>query len=288
MRKVHFDQGSDQWLEWRKNRLTATDAAMLLGCNQYVTPYKGWQRKIGQIEEQAVTPPMLRGQKEEPIARRMFIEESKINMIPCCIESEEYPFLGASLDGISDCGRYLLEIKSQPIDRIKKFGIPEYHMCQMQHQLLCTDGMAGLCFYVSIWDGEIYMQEVYQDFKWMSEYIPKAKEFWKKVIFFEAPPLTKGDYKNMENDIKWYTYSKEYKKVVEQIKLLELLKEECKKELISVCQENACGNGIKVLKKISKGRVDYPGLVESLNIEEELVEKFRGPASESWTIMLDK
>lgn len=55
MKIVNFEQGSEEWLTWRKGRLTATDAAALLGKSRYVTPYKAWQRKIGQAPEQIVT-----------------------------------------------------------------------------------------------------------------------------------------------------------------------------------------------------------------------------------------
>lgn len=289
MRKVDYPQGSPEWLDWRKNRITATDAATLLGVNPYCTPYKLWQRKTGQAEEQAVNSAMLRGQRDEPIARDLFIKESKINMTPCCIESEYNPFLGASLDGISDCGRYLLEIKSQPIDRVKKEGIPEYHMCQMQHQLLCTEPMAKICFYVSIWDGEIHVQEVYPDTKWMKEYIPKANEFWKKIVFFEAPPLSKGDYRDMSDDNLWYNLASQYRTLNDRIKSMEAAKEDIKNRLVSMCQnENGAGSGIKVIKKQSKGRIDYPTLIESLDINEAILEQYRGKSTESWTVMLDK
>ncbi len=289
MRKIEHNQGSSEWLNWRKERLTATDAASLLGCNPWVTPYKCWQRKTGQAPEQAVTPAMLRGQTDEPRARKMFIEESNINMTPCCIESEIHPHLGASLDGISDCGSYLLEIKSQPIDRIKKEGIPAYHMCQMQHQMLCTDGKAESCFYVSIWDDKIHIDHVYRNANWADDYIPQAKEFWKKCVFLEAPDLSKGDYKDMNDDGLWYELAKQYKKLCEQMKSAESAKESIKNSLVAICSnENGVGAGIKVLKKQSKGRVDYPSLIESLNINDAILEQYRGKSTESWAIMIEK
>ncbi len=289
MRKIEHDQGSEQWLNWRKERLTATDAASLLGCNPWVTPYKCWQRKTGQAPEQAVTPAMLRGQTDEPRARKMFIEESNINMTPCCIESEIHPHLGASLDGISDCGRYLLEIKSQCIDRVKVEGIPAYHMCQMQHQMLCTDEGAGMCFYVSIMGDEIHIIEVYQDFNWMNDYIPQAKEFWKKCVFLEAPALSKGDYRDMSDNLMWYELAGQYNILNERIKAMEASKEDIKKGLISICDnENSMGSGIKIVKKQSKGRVDYNALTDAMSIPDAVLEMYRGKSTESWAIMIEK
>lgn len=285
MREVEFEQGSDEWLKWRKERLTATDAAMLLGASPYVTPYKGWQRKVGQSEEQVVTPAMKRGTNDEPIARKIFIEEYGIDMKPCCIESEIHPFIGASLDGFSECGEFILEIKSQR----PPSTIPEFHMMQMQHQLLATDNCAMKCFYVSHWEGKNITKEVYPDPAWMEEYIPKAKEFWKRVLFFDPPPLICKDYQDMGDAPLWKSYAQEYRNICNQMKVLEEMKESYKKELIKLCSnQSSRGEGIKVLKKTVKGRIDYEEAFQVLNIREETLEDFRKPSTESWMITLDK
>lgn len=286
MRKVQLEQGSPEWLEWRKGRLTATDAAMLLGASPYVTPYQGWQRKLGLVPEQATNSAMLRGRRDEPIARAMFIEEYGINMIPCCIESDQHNFLGASLDGISDCGRYLLEVKSQDIDRIKSLGIPDFHMAQMQHALLCTDQSAEKCFYSTIWNSSIYTLEVNPDLDWMKNYLEKAHEFWKAVIFRESPPLTNKDYKKMNATDVWQGYAEEYKKVCEQIKTLEELKDSYRQQIISMCgDENCMGGGIKVMKKTTRGRVDYEAIPELSTVN---LDMYRKEPTCSWVITVDK
>lgn len=282
MRKINFEQGSEEWLNWRRSLLTATDAAILLGKSPYVTPYQGWQRKLGLIPEQKSTPAMERGHRDEPVARELFIKEYGINMIPCCVESETHPFIGASLDGISSCGEYILEVKSQrPVDKI-----PEMHMLQIQHQLLNTDGIAKKAFYVSHWDGINKTFEVYPDSEWQKEYLPKAKEFWKRVILFDAPPLSNKDYKDMNQVSSWYHFANEYKKISTQIKQLEELKEGYKKELIALCGDDSClGAGIKALKKLVKGRVDYDSIPELSHVN---LEKYRKKSNISWVIMVDQ
>ena len=98
MRRVEFDQGSSEWLQWRKGLLTATDAPMLMRASPYATPYQGWQRKTGHAQEQQENEAMRRGKRDEPIAREWFIKEYGIHMESCCIESYTYNFIGASLD----------------------------------------------------------------------------------------------------------------------------------------------------------------------------------------------
>ncbi len=288
MRKVDLEQGSTEWLTWRKGLLTATDAPMLMGASPYVTPYKGWQRKVGQIPEQQETEPMRRGKRDEPIARDMFIKEYGIDMEPCCVESETYNFIGSSLDGLSKCGRFLLEIKSNgdQYHYCLNNGIPEFHMMQMQHQFLSTDNSVEKGFYVSYNNGNIIVKEVHPDANFISEYLPKALDFWKKIVFFEPPAMSNKDYKDMKENINWNSYASEYIKISDQIKALEEIKERHKKEIIKICDENSCfGSGIKVMKKAIKGRIDYEIIEELKNTD---LEKYRKPSSFSWTIMLDQ
>lgn len=282
MRKVNFDQGSKEWLEWRKSLLTATDAAMLLGKSPYVTPYQGWQRKKGLIPEQVSNPAMERGQRDEPIARDLFIKEYGINMTPCCIESEEYNFIGASLDGLSECGEYILEVKSQkPVEKI-----PEMHMMQMQHQMISTDKKVKKAFYVSHWNGENTTFEVYPDLDWQKEYLPKAKEFWESIVFCEPPKMTDKDYKNMNDNPMFVGCKNEYRQVCETIDELEKKKSLLKDEMILICgEQSSFAEGIKLIKKITRGRIEYDKVEELKSIN---LEKYRRGPTTSWCVLIDQ
>lgn len=289
MRKIEFSegQGSDSWLEWRRSLLTATDAPMLLGASPYVTPYKGWQRKLGLIPEQQETEPMRRGKRDEPIARDWFIKEYGIHMEPCCVQSDEFNFIGASLDGISPCGKYILEIKSngdQYHFNLDK-GIPNFHYDQIQHQLIACDQVPEMCFYLSWNKSGPIVKEIKCDRFWVDDYLPKAKEYWNKVIFFEAPEMTNRDYRDMTLSASWNASALGYKTTCEEIKRLEEIKENYRKELINLCgDESGFGNGIKVMKKNVKGRVNYEAISELKNID---LEKYRKNPSSVWTILLD-
>lgn len=288
MRKIDFDQGSDAWLAWRRGLLTATDAPMLMGASPYVTPYKGWQRKVGQIPEQQETEPMRRGKRDEPIAREWFNKEYGLEMEPCCVESDIYNYIGASLDGLSKCGRYLLEIKSNG-DQYHfglNHGLPDFHNMQMQHQFLASDLTPEMGFYLSWNKSGPIVKEVKIDHEWLKNYTIQAKEFWRRIVFFDPPSMTNKDYKDMTTNGAWYSYANEYRKACEQIKTLEELKESYKNEIVKLCGEDSCfGSGIKVMKKITKGRIDYDSIPELSIID---IEKYRKPMSSSWTIMLDK
>lgn len=287
MRKSDLHQGTEAWLAWRKNIITATDAAVILGKSPYCTEFELHQRKLGLIPEQKINVAMLRGQADEPIARAMFIEQFGIEVEPACIESEIHPYLGASLDGISKCGKYIVEIKSNSKARhenVRLDIIPEDHIIQMQHQMLCGDGEIEKGFYVSYNDGEILVRQVLPDLAWQQMYIPKAQAFFENLLFHEKPKLSNKDYVTLENlsplddDL-----IKQYETYDNQIKQLTKLKQECKDKIIHFANGNSFETqNLKVLKKIIPGRIDYEAIPEIKHIN---LDEYRKPSTESWMIM---
>jgi len=286
MKQIQLEQGTKEWLSWRKTVITATDASIIMGNNPWTTPYKCWQNKLGLVEEQKTNDAMERGKKLEPEARAQFIQRYDLIMEPMVVESTEYEFLGASLDGICLSGRFILEIKcggAKLHDLAARGEIPAYYLDQMQHQLLVT--RAEKCFYYSYDGKEGICIEVLPDPEFIIRFMPKAREFWRNVAFSEPPAMTNKDYKDMTGRLSWDSFALEYRKTCEQIKNLEDLKESYRKELIKLCGEDSCcGSGIKVLKRIVKGKIDY----DSIQVLKEIdLEKHRKPSSSSWMIMLE-
>jgi putative phage-type endonuclease len=284
MRKLILDQGGDKWLEWRRSLLTATDAAQLLGKSKYSTAYQCYQRKLGLIPELEETEPMRRGKREEPIARARFNELYDFDMQPCCIESEKYPFLGASLDGLSNSGEYILEIKSQRFVE----EIPEMHWIQMQHQMMCSDGVVKKGYYMSWWGDSEQIYEVKPDYVWMEMYEKAAKEFWEKILFKEPPALTDRDYQDRD-DLEWEEAANACVFADEKIKFYESMKEDNKQKLIKMSGgKSSKGAGIKLNRKIIKGRVKYKELLDSLHIDQAIIDPYKGKDSESWCVLIDR
>lgn len=287
MKRIEIDQGSDAWKLWRRTVLTATDASVILGVNPWVTPFKLWQRKLGLSDEQISSAAMERGSKLEPIARKKFIEGTGIYVEPAVVVSEEHTFLGASLDGISNCGKYLLEVKCNGAKNhsLACMGeIPDYYIAQIKHQLLVTG--SEICYYYSF-DGENGVCiEVRSDNTFAEDYLPKAKAFWQSIVFFEAPPLVKGDYKDMASIPEWGQYAGRYYALDAEIKAKEKEKDLLRQQLISLCEDQACcGSGIKIQPMIIKGKISYDEIPEIKNID---LEKYRKESSSSWRITMDK
>ncbi len=286
MKTINLEQGTQEWLSWRKTVITATEASIIMGNNPWVTPYQCWQRKLGLSEEQKTNDAMERGKRLEPQARAQFIERYGIHMEPVVVESTEFDFLGASLDGISACNK-ILEIKcgGSNLHKMASHGvIPDYYLDQMQHQLLVT--RAEKCFYYSYDGKDGICIEVYPDPEFINRFMPKAREFWKCVAYNDPPILRDEDYKDMSNDPAWKMMAKEYKKINEEIKKLEEIKESYRKGLLNLCEDQNClGDGLKVIKTIIKGRVDYDEIPEIKNID---LDKYRKKSTTAWKILVDK
>lgn len=285
MKIIDLEQGSQEWLTWRKTVITATDASIIMGNNPWCTPYKCWQRKLGLIEEQPSNEAMERGKRLEPEARALFEEGFGQKMEPMVVESSDYKFLGASLDGISECKKFIVEIKcggAKLNDMAYRGVIPEYYQDQMQHQLLvtgaekafyyCYDGKAAICI------------EVYPDPDFAKIFLPKAREFFRCIAFAESPPLSEKDYFNKSGDEFWISFAEEYREICEKIKKLEEMKEICRNQLIRLCGDQNCiGDGVRVMKTTMRGRVAYDDIPEIKGVD---LDKYRKESTTSWKIMM--
>lgn len=285
MKIIDLEQGSDAWLSWRKTVITATDCPIIMGSSPWSSPYRCWQRKLGLVEELKPNDAMERGKRLEPQARAHFIEQHGVNMTPVVVESTEFDILGASLDGLSDCHRYILEIKCGGSTLHKQASegyIPAYYEHQIQHQLLVT--RAEKAFYYSYDGTDGICIEVLPDPDFVSKFMPKAREFWKCVAFSEPPTLQDSDYKDMSHEPTWKAFATEYRKINEQIKNLEDIKENYRKELLKLCGDQNClGEGIKVMKTIMRGRVAYDEIPEIKGID---LDKYRKNSTTTWKILV--
>ena len=287
MKIIELEQGSEAWLSWRKTVITATDCAAIRGSSPWSTAYKRWQKKIDLGEEQKSNDAMERGKRLEPIIRERFIKKFGMNMTPVVVESSEYEFLGASMDGLSDCGKYILEVKTGGNSlhvKAKDGIIPVYYMDQIQQQLLVTG--AEKCFYQV--GGEDPKKdiiiEVFPDPDFVKDYIPVARAFWKCVAFNEPPALQDSDYKDMSDDGIWKAFAVEYRKINEQIKNLEEIKASYRSELLKLCGDQNClGEGVRVMKTTMHGRIDYEAIPEIKGVD---LNRYRKNPTTTWKILV--
>ena len=157
MKQVHLEQRSEAWLDWRREGVTASDAAVLLGQSPYKSRWQLWAEKSGVLETQDVSsnPHVQRGIEQEDDARNLMEQAlGDAPLLPVCGEWEQNPRLRASFDGVTKdgipvelkapCQKVYLEVKNLK-DQAAAYQLA---FVQVQFQIMVADAQKGwLCFY---------------------------------------------------------------------------------------------------------------------------------------------
>ena len=199
MKIITYDQGSDQWLQWRRSKITATDAGIILGLNNWKDAHQLWQEKMGFIEPEPMNEAMKRGQLLEPIARGLLCEQLGVNFEPMVIESDQFYWMGASLDGISQDYTSICEIKCMKISKhlqVSEHTIDPCHYAQMQHQLACSN--ASVTYYASYHPDAtdlLNIVKIFPDEEYIKNMIEKEKEFFFETMCCMEPTRDSWTFK---------------------------------------------------------------------------------------------
>lgn len=278
------EQGTNEWLAWRNNGLGASDAPIIMNASSYCTPYQLWQRKLGLIPAQEMNFAMQRGHDLEPIARKKFIDATGIYVHPDLRVHPEIGWLRCSLDGISDDGETILEIKCVNRQRheIASYGkIPEEYYPQLQHQMAVCQ--LDKCFYLSYNNDECIILECQADTQYITRMLKEEKKFWDCLQNLEPPELTEKDYVE-RNDFEWNHTATQWKQTNQQIKDLEKKLNLYRETLIKLAgQSNSKGCGINLSRIIRKGIIDYSSLLKDHGILD--THKYRKEPTETYRIL---
>jgi putative phage-type endonuclease len=190
MRLVNLTPGTQEWKNWRRTKITASDAPSILGASPWKSISDLYIEKLFKIEKED-NPYMARGRYLEPIALEAFEEETGLVMFPAVVESDSIDWMGASLDGLSIDQKAFVEIKcSGKLDHafvVEKRQPPNKYIAQIQHQIFCT----GLEFaYYFSFDGDKGITiEVPRDQEFIEKMIAKEFEFWNCLRNFTPPEI---------------------------------------------------------------------------------------------------
>ncbi|MGI9277009.1 MAG: lambda-exonuclease family protein [Endozoicomonas sp.] len=316
MKQVHLEQRSDTWLEWRRQGVTASDAATVIGQSPYKSRCQLWlekrgAEKSGLLKEPDLTanPHVIRGVEQEDDARNLMEQAlGDAPLLPVCGEWEQNPRLRASFDGLTrdgipvklkaPCQKVYLEVKNLK-DQAAAYRLA---FLQVQFQMLVADASKGwLCFYhkglpllpVCIARDESLVRQLQQE----------AEAFWQCVEEGREPE------KDPEKDVfipqglmeqaQWYKLAMIYRRRQMQ---LNRLKEELEtgksqqKQLQQELQELmgefrvAESDGLRICRSDCNGSVDYQKALEALCEQHQLavpdLEPFRRNGREQIRITL--
>lgn len=193
-------QGSQEWLDFRRKKIGGSDAAAIYGCSPWNNALNLWKQKMGITPEPAMSYAMRRGIMLEEPARNLFCEKVGMKFEPTIKVNPDLDWQMASLDGMSACGRYIVEIKcpNAKVRGLAKEGkLPDHYMIQVQHQLAVT-GLEMAYYFAcegkvddlgNFIVGDGYIVEVGRDDRLIAELINAETDFWRRMCEWDPPEL---------------------------------------------------------------------------------------------------
>lgn len=267
-----MEQGTNEWLQWRKSGLGGSDAPIIMNVSKWKKPYELFLEKTAQaIKEQSSNYAIERGHELEPIARAKFAsiynllhdkEEVFDQKLFVC---QELPFMRVSLDGISSDGKVIIEIKfmgKEAHKTVAKGEVPNHYYPQLQWELFVSG--AEILYFVSINDDkEILYTTVERNEEYMALLIHRASKFWSCV------ERNFWDFEEDHSEL----FEKRFK-LAKQIEELEEQKKEVEKELLLLAEGKDMNSGMYYVKWVTKkGNVKYSDIPELVGVD---LDKYRG------------
>jgi len=304
MKIVDLTQRSPEWLRWRAQGVTASEAAVVLGRSPYKTPWRLWAERTGLAREPdlSANPHVRRGNALEDAARQAFEERHGTLLLPLCGESEEHPVLRASFDGIADDGSPV-ELKV-PAERTfaevsaKKTEAAAFRLYwpQVQHQFFVADADHGwLVFFGGPEPERLLEFPVERDEAFLSgELVPECLSFWEAIAKRKEPKRdpARDLYVPVGEELDhWSVLAGEYRDLLREKACLDALLKESKEELARIeaaliammggflAAETA---GLKVTRFLQNGSIDYAKALKTLlpDLDPSEFENYRRKASE--------
>lgn len=197
-------QGSPEWHEWRMRGVGASEVPAILGVCPYNTAHDIWLVKTGRKKGFEGNSFTQHGQETEGRARARYEIQTMQDMAPACATHPKFTMCAASLDGLSEDGKLVLEIKcpkgADVLAQAKAGKVAEHYWPQVQYQLAVT-GADLLHFFVYHSDTEQdALVEVKPDVEYQGMIVAKVLAFWDLVKSDTPPPLTDRDAKIITDD----------------------------------------------------------------------------------------
>lgn len=316
MEVINIAQGSQEWLDWRKQGLSASESAVALELSPHKTRWRLWAEKIGRLQPEDLShnPNVMRGKRKEDKVRELVEKQCGVyGLLPLCAEYSKDRYFRASFDGIG--GEDIPEEFKCPhpstMLKVLKYGCDsaayKLYWIQVQHQMMVSGGMVGyLTFYC---DELTDIPDKYID--------PDTKVAWKRFeierdddfIYNKLLPEGRAfkllmdtgtaPRKDPERDTfvpeaqaavewrsaahQWLEVDREYATAKKKLDAANKIRSERGMALAALMGEFASGEyaGVKVTRFTPSGTVDYKAIVnERLALDESALDPYRRTAKQ--------
>ena len=180
------EQGSQEWLNWRREGVGASDQAVLAGVSKYATIPSLLLDKMG------LSPPkenygMLWGKSREADIAKIVLAKYQKEAKPMCIVHPELNFMRCSYDLMTDDFTWAVEVKTCNAKTYKELLLgrqPPDHYWQNHHQYAVTPELQEL-IYCAVHrdkgvDKEIFMH-IRRDERLVQQCIENAEKFMNQL-----------------------------------------------------------------------------------------------------------
>lgn len=189
---------TEEWLRHRRYGICGSDAPIILGLSKYRSILHLWKDKTGQIPiEETESEYAYFGHVMEPVIKREFMKRTglKVRLRNQILQSEEYPFMLADVDGVvkeSDGSYALFEAKtaSEYKRKVWEDGVPEEYIAQVQHYL-CVTGYQKAYVCAVVGGNTFFCHVVLRDDAYIKNLVEKERNFWNCVKEC-VPPVLDG------------------------------------------------------------------------------------------------
>ena len=187
-----------EWLDWRTKGIGGSDVSVIAGINPYKSVYQLWLEKTGQIEpEQEENEYTHFGTVLEPVIKKEFMERTglKVRAKKMLLQSSEYPFMLADLDGVINENGELCILEAKTASAYKqdlwKRGVPAEYILQVQHYMAVTKAKKA---YVAALVGgnRFYFHEIERDEEFIRKMIEMESYFWEHNVMSGIEPEADG------------------------------------------------------------------------------------------------
>jgi len=280
MTVLSLQQNTDEWYEWRRSKIGASDCPIIMGVSPFKTPLDLYNEKINGTKT-FINKAMERGSSMEGEALVSFGVEMGVITNPQVFQHPEIEWMVASLDGWCEEGGFHVEVKcpNENVCKNIKLGIiPPYYQWQIQHQLCVANTSFG---YLYVYDGlEGTLVKIDRDDQMIAKLLEKEREFF-NLLQTETPP-TSEDSMPLRSDSEWQDAVNAWKEAKRARMEAEELEKICKEGLIYLANNKNCaGGGVRLLQRTRQGAVDYSKIAALKGVNIDL---YRKPSYTYWEL----
>lgn len=282
--------GSNEWKDWRRERIGASDSATILGISPFKDLYSLCEEKILK-KDPFINKAMKRGTDREQEALNWAENELGIDLESRIVIHPEIEWKYATMDGISVLGDVAIEIKwanAKVHAEAKKGKVIDYYYPQVQSQMACCD--LEMMYFLSCREedgvADFCLIEVKRDDRFIKKMIEQETYVYETYILPKIMPEKEGEketHEKTDDEFMFDILMEQQCKLGEDISFLETLKkqrEDIRLQLIELSKgKNIKSSRFKMSKKSVKGTIDYSIIPQLQGVD---LESYRKESKEQW------